>query len=135
MTIKDNNLVLSSAQAVTATAVSTNIIDQLAVGAAYGNECFVRFLIRTGFGGSGTVQFEFDSATDAAFTTPIVMFITGAIAVATLVAGYIPARIKLPLGESRYLRANYTTTGSPTTGTIDCDIVMDIDVIYNGITN
>jgi hypothetical protein len=126
---------LSAAQAVTTTVVSTNIIDQLAVGSAYGRECFVKFLIRTGFAGTGTVQFELQSATDAAFTTPITMFLTGAIAVATLVAGYVPAVIKLPLGESRYLRANYTTTSSPTTGTIDCDIVMDADVIYNGITN
>jgi len=135
MTMKDNNLVLSSAQAVTATVVSTNIIDQLAPGAAYGTECWVRFLIRTGFGGTGTVQFELQSATDAAFTTPVSMFLTAAIAVATLVAGYIPARVKLPLGELRYLRANYTTSGSPTTGTIDADIVMDVDVIYNGINN
>jgi len=122
----DSLLLLSSAQAVTATAASTNSIDTLAASDAYGREVWVEFLINTSFtGNSATIQFALETDSDSAFGSPVVLFITGAIADTTLVAGYYPARFKMPIGAKRYLRAKYTVSGTAVAGKIDCRLVAD----------
>lgn len=127
----DNNTFLSNAQAVTATAVSTNIIDTQAASEAVGTECYIEFLVNTAAtaAGAATVQFELQTATDAAFTAPVTLFITGAIGKATLVAGYRPAVVRIPTGSLRFLRANYTVaTGPLTAGKFDARIILDENI-------
>ena len=125
----DNNLILSNAQAVTSTAVSTNVVDQGAAADAVARAPYVEFLVNTSFtaSGSATMQLELqDSADNSTFNT---VLITEAIPKATLVAGY-RRRFKLPPGVRRYIAANYTVaTGPMTAGKIDARIVEDVDVL------
>ena len=127
----DSLLVLSDAQAITTTAVSTSVVDQGAAADAVAPGSWVEFLIDTTFTSNGaTVQFELQTATDEAFTSPITLFLTGAIAVATLIAGYRVARFHIPLGAKRFLRGNYTVASGPAAaGKVDCRIVNDVDVV------
>lgn len=131
--IPDNNLILSSAQAITTTAVSTSVVDQGAAADAYDGQLFAEFIINTAFTSNGaTVQFELQTATDAAFTTPVTLGITPALAVATLTAGVRPpgARFRIPPGALRFLRANYTVASGPAAaGKVDCRLVADIEIL------
>jgi hypothetical protein len=126
--IIDNSLILSSAQAVTTTAVSSSVIDQGAATDAY-DGIWCQFLINTAFtSNSATIQFELQTAIDAAFTSPITLAITGAIADTVLVAGYKPLQVHIPIGAKRFFRANYTVSGTAVAGKVDCRIVEDVDV-------
>ena len=128
--IIDALAVLSSAQAVTATVVSSSYIDQLAAGDAIARGCWVEFLIDTTFTpNSATVRFEIECDDNTSFTTPKTLFMTGALADTVLVAGYRPARVRLPIGTERYIQARYTVTGTGVAGKIDCRIVSDVDVL------
>jgi hypothetical protein len=129
----DYDLVLSDAQAVTASAASDSYIDQLAAGDAYGNECFVEFLIDTTFTpNSATIVFALQCDDNTSFSSPKVLYASGALADTALVAGYRAGRVKIPLGAERYLRAYYTVSGTAVAGKIDCRIVKDVDVSING---
>lgn len=129
--IIDNLLVLSDAQAITAAAASTNVVDQLAAGQALpqGIVPFVEFLVDTtalAAGGASNVTFALqDSADNVTFATIVA---TPAIAKATLVAGYVAGRLAIPPGARRYLRAYYTPdTNDLTAGKFDARIVLDAD--------
>lgn len=127
----DKNLQLSSAQAVTATAVSTNIIDQLAAGQAVGNEAWLSIRVGTAAtaAGAATVNFQIQTATDSAFTTPIVLFDSGSIAKTALTLNTEVVKVRIPVGAKQYLRVNYVVaTGPLTAGTFDANIVADPNV-------
>lgn len=130
--IKDNLLVFSEAQAVTASAASTSVVDTLAAGDAMKPSAIFECLIDTtclASGGASNVTFELQTATDEAFTTPITLLKTAAIAKATLVAGYKPISAPIPTGAKRYLRAYYTVdTNNLTAGKIDAYIADTSDV-------
>lgn len=127
--ILDDTLVLSDAQAVTASAGSTNIIDLGAAGTAFGHAAAVRrdIGIGTEIPISVTVDTTFATLTslaisvqvddDVAFGSPTTIATGPAIAAATLVAGYkftFPA--ELPEGTNEhYLRLFYTVAGSSAT--------------------
>jgi hypothetical protein len=126
--IIDKALVLGDAQAVTASAETTNVIDQLAAGGAkpQGVRAKVQFLIDTtclAAGGASTVTFALqDSADNVTFATVVN---SAAIAKASLVAGYI-VELDIPVHTRRYLRGYYTVdTNDLTAGNIDCRIVLD----------
>lgn len=132
--IVDNLLALSAAQAVTSTAVSTNTLDLLtAQDIGEGRALYVDFKVPTTFtaGGSATLTIQIISSASANLGTPTVLDQTGAIPVASLIAGYrtvlrIPPQIG-SLGQ-RYLGIQYTVaTGPMTAGAIDARIVQDIE--------
>lgn len=125
--------ILSDAQAITTSAVSTNTIDAGAAGEAlapYGALC--QFLIDTTITSSQSINVTFDlqTATDSAFTSPVTLASSGAISRATLVAGNVPYQTIIPTGVLRYLRAYYTSNGTIQAGKVDCRIVVagDSDV-------
>lgn len=128
----DNNLILSSAQAVTATVVSTSYVDQAAQAEATGRALWIEFLINTTFTpNSATVRFEIECDNNTSFSSPQTLFMTGALADTLLVAGYRPARIRMPLGQGgvgteRYIQARYTLTGTGVAGKIDCRLVETV---------
>lgn len=133
--ILDKQLMVSDAQAVTATAVSTNAIDtQLAspirdVGT--GEE--MRMVITCGLAalaaGAAVVTFEVIQADDAALTTNVeVLAGTGPIGKAAIVAGYTALDIVLPRNTRRYIGVRYTVgTGPLTQGTFSAGLVHDGD--------
>lgn len=130
MAIIDKFLQISNAQAITTTAVSTDVIDAGATkNPAIGRELgagtplFLELTVATAFtaGGAGTLTVALqDSADNSSFADVLT---TPALAVASLVVGaryYIP----LPTKMRRYIRANYTVaTGPMLTGTLNAQIV------------
>lgn len=132
--IIDALLVLSDAQgAITATAASTSYVDTLAAGDAY-DSLWVEFLINTTFtANSATVQFELQCDDNSSFSSPRTLLITGALADTLLVAGYRPLVARVPKGCERYIRANYTVTGTGVAGKVDARLIRDVDFTFTGV--
>ena len=135
MTIIDKALQISNAQAVTATAVSTDVIDagatkNPAIGRDLGGgtQLFLEVTVGATFtaAGAGTLTIALqDSADNATFADVLT---TPALALAALTVGqrfYIP----LPAKMRRYIRANYTVgTGPMTAGSVSAQIVDGMTV-------
>jgi hypothetical protein len=143
----DTQLELSDAQAVTATAISANVIDtQAALGGGtniaggnanqdigQGEDVYLVVTTQTAItdtGSDATLTVTLESATDAGLTTAaVVHFSTGALAFATYApAGSVIAVIKLPVADyKRYLGLRYTVASGPfLTGNIDAFLAKDI---------
>ena len=131
--ITDALLQLSDAQAVTASAYSTNTID---LGSARdigaGEELFAVFTVDQSFATATSVQFQIVISANANLSSHEVLVETPAIAIASLNAGRAPIALRLPrtltnaLGQ-RYLGARYTIGGSnATAGQVTCNIVKDV---------
>lgn len=146
--ITDLQSKFSDAQAVTATALSNNVIDLRGGNTTPtlvdeslqgGNEpLWLVCQVGTAFTAAGaatmTVTLESDSTADLA-TSATVHYTSSAIAVATLVAGYRLFAFPLPGGTTyeRYLGLRYTiATGPMTAGTITTYLTPSIqqNVIY-----
>lgn len=143
----DTQTELSDAQAVTATAISTNVIDtQAALGGgtniAGGNTIQdigqgedVYLVVQTAVaatdaGSDATLTVTLETATDAGLTTgAVVHFSTGALAFAAFSpAGTQLCAIKLPAADyKRYLGVRYTVASGPlTAGAFDAFLTKDI---------
>ncbi|CAN5190649.1 phage protein [soil metagenome] len=128
MSIVDNNLYMSDAQPVTASAPSTNILDLATATRNIGNgqpiELVVQVATTAVSGGASTVTFSLDDSADN--STFAVVVATMAIPKATLVAGYEALRIRLPLGLRRYIRVYYTVdTSNLTAGNFTAYLSLD----------
>lgn len=131
--ITDALLRVSDAQAVTASAVSTNTIDLgVARDIGEGRDLYMVFTITETFATLTSLTFNIVTDDNAALSSPTVIGATGAITLASgnLAAGKqhvvrIPPAIAAK-GE-RYLGASYTVGGSSATaGKVTTDIVLDI---------
>lgn len=135
MSIIDKFLQISTAQVITATAVSTDVIDagatkNAAIGRDLGGgtQLFLEITVGATFtaAGAGTLTIALqDSADNSSFADVLT---TPALALASLTAGqrfYIP----LPAKLRRYIRANYTVaTGPMLTGNVSAQIVDGMTV-------
>ena len=132
----DSQLKFSDAQALTATAVSTNIVD-LSVDRkiGIGEEMAVAVFIGVAADyttGDETYQFQIQTSVDEAFTSPVTVISSASIEGDQLGAG---ATVVLPLGHAnlQYLRINNVLAGTTPTVTIDsvlmpyCDITGTVD--------
>lgn len=132
-------------QALTATAISTNVIDlRQAATPATADEGMLGFAeqwlivqVQTAAAGGDaaktlTITLESDSAVGLA-TAPVVHYSTTAITGATLVAGYTAVRVQLPSADyKRYLGIRYTVSAGFTSFNILAYLVPDPqrNVIY-----
>jgi hypothetical protein len=132
----------SDAQAVTATAISTNVIDLYPLGNGVGTNTtrdigtgeniYLVVMTETAATDTGsdatlTVTLESDSTENLA-TSATVHFSTGALAFGTFSpAGTVIANVKLPAGNyERYLGVRYTVGSGPlTAGTFNAFLVKD----------
>lgn len=135
--IFDKTLQFSKDQAITATAVSTNVIDLLANGTAYGHAAALKrdfgkgydipllVQVTESFATATSVTFVLQGSTDEAFTSPQTIWTSAAIPIATLVAGYRLPISELPEGSIyRYMRMSYTVAGSnATAGKVTAGVV------------
>lgn len=126
----DLETLFSDNQAVTTTAVSTNVV----VGAkgllkeiAFGTPIPLRIQVTEAFVGCTGVEFEVETATDETFTSPISLATTGTVPVADLVQGYIAPINFIPKGNKGYLRLKYTVSGTASQGKITAGIVEGND--------
>lgn len=140
----DALLQLSSAQAVTASAVSTNTIDLgTARDLGTGGDLYAVFTVDTAAtaAGAATVNFQVISSANANLSSANVIAQTDAIAKTDLTAGRKPivvcispsALLSLPVGQ-RYLGVQYTVgTGPLTAGAFSAtitDTVVDVNKNY-----
>lgn len=141
MSLTDSSLTLSVAQAVTATAFSTNTIDlgpARDIGAGEENHVLIRVGTTVTAAGAATVNFQIVTSASANLSTPTIIGQTDAIPKASLVAG---ALIHIPLPASfinnlgqRYLGLQFTVgTGPLTAGTFDVLIVRDVPKLSNAV--
>lgn len=119
--ILDQLLKVSSAQAVTTSAVSTDTIDlSVARDIGEGEDLYFAFTVDESVtaAGAATVDFQVIGSAAAALSSPTVLGTSGPIGKASLAAGQIvyvrinPAYASLGL---RYLGANYTVATGPLT--------------------
>lgn len=129
MSIVDNNLYMSDAQAVTATASSTKSLDLATATRNIGGGQSIELVIQVATtvaasGGASNVTFSLeDSADNSSFAVAVA---TVAIPKATLVAGYEALRIRLPLGLRRYIQVGYTVdTNNLTAGAFNAYLALD----------
>lgn len=131
--ISDAQTLVSNAQAVTATAVSTNTID-LGVARDLGASD-LKFVVTVdeSFATATSVAIEVISSAAADLGSPTVLSSTGALLIAQLVAGRRPIIIDVPrhvltaqpVGQ-RYLGLRYTVAGSnATAGKVTASLVLD----------
>lgn len=128
--ILDKGNLVSSAQAVTSSAGSTDVIDlsqARAIGDGEELEFFVNVDTAATAAGAATVTFQVQTDDNSAFSSPTTLIQTDAIPKATLVAGY---QIKIPLPDGatpeRYLRLYYSVaTGPLTAGAFTAGLVLD----------
>lgn len=149
----DTNLEFSDAQAVTSTAISTNVYDTLSIAAGAGSVGINGGNVTTDLGQAGelylvvitqttctdtssdatlTVTLESDSTANLA-TSATVHFSTGAIAFASFAtAGTRICTICLPHGlYERYLGVRYTVASGPlTAGAFDAFLTTDSAGVY-----
>ena len=128
--ILDKGNLVSSAQAVTSSAGSTDVIDlsqARAIGDGEELEFFVNVDTAATAAGAATVTFQVQTDDNSAFSSPTTVIQTDAIPKATLAAGY---QIKIPLPDGatpeRYLRLYYSVaTGPLTAGAFTAGLVLD----------
>ena len=128
--ILDKGNLVSSAQAVTSSAGSTDVIDlsqARAIGDGEELEFFVNVDTAATAAGAATVTFQVQTDDNSACSSPTTVIQTDAIPKATLVAGY-QIKISLPVGATpeRYLRLYYSVaTGPLTAGAFTAGLVLD----------
>lgn len=116
--------------AVTTSAASTNIIDLHNVADRSGNPPPLVGAVDEAFAasGDGTLAIEFQESVDAAFTSPIVVVSTGAIAKTALGAGVdlIDLLPEMPRFTKRWVRLYFTVaTGPFTAGKLTLGYAVD----------
>lgn len=131
---QDALLQFSAAQAVTASAASTNVVDwgagrDMGIGADI--EIDIRVNTAAAAAGSATVRFQYQTADDAAFTTNAQTVVqTDDIPIASLVAGAsVPLHVdrSAPYAARRYARLYYlVSTGPLTAGAFTAGIVKSL---------
>lgn len=114
----DNELVLSSDQAVTATARSTNVFDAGSTGAAPGNSTRLKVHVTEAFNNLTSIDFTFESDDNAAFSSAQVHQKVNVL-LAALTLGKVIDLGEVPDGAEQYWSVKYTVNGTaPTTGKV-----------------
>lgn len=121
----------SDAQAVTASAASTNVVDLKAAGNIEGKPYYLIIKTNESATASGAATVTFALQTDSAenFGSAVTLWSSAAVGKATLVAGYQVIRLALNgLALNKYLRVYYTVaTGPLTAGKFDAFLSADGD--------
>jgi hypothetical protein len=136
----DKLLQFSAAQAITATAVSTNVIDLLATAnnIGVGDDLYIVITCDEAFtaSGSATLTITLETDDNAAMSSSAVLWTSPAIGKASLTLAMAPIFVRLPVGNTiggvpyeRYLTLNYTVaTGPMTAGKLTAGITHDIQL-------
>lgn len=132
--ILDAYLLMADTQLVSAGSTnltgSTSHIDTLAAKSDDYAGCWWNVLVETAVTSTAAsnVTFVLQSDSTSAFTAAVTHISSGAIAKATLVAGY-KVQVRIPPGLKRYVRSAYTVdTTAAAGGAVSFFITKDIDV-------
>lgn len=113
------------------TVVSTNTIDLGASGRdlGEGEDIFARYEVTTAFSGGTSVEVQVITSANANLSSPTVLGTSGAIATATLAAGYrgvIDFNPQLASKGLRYFGLQYVIVGNMTAGAMYADFGTEI---------
>ncbi|SDL07475.1 hypothetical protein SAMN05428953_12657 [Mesorhizobium muleiense] len=132
--ILDQQTLLSDAQAITVTAVSTNVIDLGPIASGLvrdiGKGKPIPLLIQVteafAAAGAGTLTFALQVDNDVAFGSPTTVWTSAAIGKAELIPGKVIIPEFIPRGTNeRYMRLSYTVaTGPMTAGKVTAGVTM-----------
>ena len=130
--IFDQQTLLSDAQAITADAASTNVIDLGPIASGLvrdigkGQPIPLRIQVVETFNNLTSMTFALQTDDNEAFASPKTVWVSGSIVLADLKAGYVQIPEWIPRGTNeRYMRVYYDITGTaPTTGKVTAGIVM-----------
>lgn len=128
--IFDKELMFSEEQDLSQAAgdyASTNVIDLGVAKIGKGEPLRIFCQAIEAFKGPGaTVTFALQTDDNESFSTPTTIHTSGAIGVATLVAGYRSIDLPLPSNTERYVRLYYTIASAATTsGTVTAGLIKD----------
>jgi len=131
--ILDKLLTFSEAQAVTASAASTDVIDlgpidgtRRDIGVGYPLEFFATVNTTATAAGAATVNIQLQTSPDNSTWTTLSS--SGDLALSALASGKRVVSQKVPQGVLRYLRVNYVVgTGPLTAGAFTAGINLDVD--------
>lgn len=131
--ILDKLLMFSEAQAVTASAASTDVIDlapidgtRRDIGVGYPLEFWANVNNTATAAGAATLNVQLQTSPDNSTWTTL--YDSGTLALAALTAGKRLFSAKVPAGVQRYLRVNYVVgTGPLTAGAFTSGINLDVD--------
>ncbi|MCK7030064.1 Bbp16 family capsid cement protein [Enterobacter kobei] len=131
--ILDKLLMFSEAQAVTASAASTDVIDlspidgtRRDIGVGYPLEFWATVNTTATAAGAATLNVQLQTSPDNSTWTTL--YDSGTLALAALTAGKRLFSAKVPAGVQRYLRVNYVIgTGPLTAGAFTSGINLDVD--------
>ena len=129
--ITDKLLRVSTDQAVTTTAVSTDTVDlSVARDMGEGGDLYMNFAMTEAFAGGTSTNLEVIIADNAALSSNVVVIgASGAIVTADLTLGKnVAVRLNPQIASlgKRYLGARYTVSGTNSAGKVTADIVMDV---------
>lgn len=125
---------LSHDQALTATAASTNSIDQAAAGDAMdGSQLWLVVRVGTALASSGTgatLKIALQCDSDTAFGS-VKELASLTVLEALCTENTVLWAIKLPMGAEQYVRVYYTVSGENfTSGTIDAFLTPNVDKLF-----
>jgi len=120
----DQQAIFSAAQAITATAASTNTIDTgSSKDSGKGGDVPLLIQVVEAFNNLTSLTVSLQTDDNTAFSSPADV-LSLVVPVASLTVGYKTPVITLPMKMERYIRLNYTVTGTaPTTGKVTAGIV------------
>lgn len=131
--ILDSQTLFSDAQAITATAASTNLID-LTAARDIGKGVVIPLLIQVteAFNNLTSLTIAIQTDDNASFSSAKTVM-SEVVVLADLVKGRISPMDAIPVGTAeRYVRINYTVTGTaPSTGKITAGLCMGIDRTFH----
>lgn len=131
--ILDKLLMFSEAQAVTASAASTDVVDlgpidgtRRDIGVGEPLEFWANVNTTAAAAGAATVNIQLQTSADN--STWVTLLDSGSLALAALTAGKRVISAKVPQGVLKYLRVNYVVgTGPLTAGAFTSGINLDVD--------
>lgn len=116
----------ATGQAITVTAVSTDHINHTGNRDIDRNTApRIRVQVGTTFVGGTSIQAIVQTATDSAFTSPIVIETGPVVPVAQAIAGAILLDTDFPPNALQFTRMNYVVVGTMTAGTVNAFIALD----------
>jgi hypothetical protein len=113
--IMDKELVFANAKAITGT-VNSEVVDQKESGDAVGQELTFHNHVGEDFAGLTSLTIKIQTSDDNSTWADAI--ISPAYKPADLVKGADIFQVRLPKGLKRYVRVNYTVSGTGTAGTI-----------------